>query len=300
MKKFLIHGAFFVIRLKRLVNRETKRWIRNILPPITYSDTNISGFVMPKKIDLTGQRFGRLVVIRECGRTKDGKVLWLCRCECGAEVVVRSNDLRSEKTKSCGCLSRELSVSLHTTHGCKHEPWYDTYNAMMQRCGHFKGAPEYNLRLYRDRGVGVCEEWINSPRAFGDWLLSHGWRHGLQIDRIDNGQGYSPENCRVVTPKENNNNRRNTSRLDDGTSLAMFCSSIGINTCEGGKVTKKYVRIQDMWKRRHKIHPELMQALKDDTDRQSRLLEITKLKIRRAELMIEVTKKLVTSKSDTT
>ena len=253
---------------------------------------------MPKKIDLTGQPFGRLVVIREAGR-KNGKVVWLCKCKCGAEVVVRSNDLRSEKTKSCGCLSRELSVSLHTTHGCKHEPWYDTYAGMMQRCGHHEGSSEYNLCNYRDRGITVCELWRNSPRAFGDWLLAHGWRKGLQIDRIDNSHGYCPENCRVVTPKENNNNKRNTSRLDDGTSLAMFCSSIGVETCEGGKVTKKYVRIQDMWKRRHKIHPELMQALKDDTYKQLRLLEMTKLEIRHAELMIKGLKKLTTLKSDT-
>lgn len=253
---------------------------------------------MPKKIDLTGQRFGRLVVIRECGR-KNGHVAWLCRCDCGVEVVVQSCDLRSGRTKSCGCLSREQIVSLHTTHGCKHEPWYNTYAAMMQRCGHREGASERILHLYRDRGITVCEEWRNSPKAFGDWLLSHGWRNGLQIDRIDNNKGYYPENCRVVTPKGNANNRRNTSRLDDGTSLAMFCSSIGIKTCEGGKVTKKYIRIQGMWNERHKPHPELMQALKDDTDRQSRLLEITKLKCRHAELMIDGLKKLITSKSDT-
>lgn len=251
---------------------------------------------MPKKIDLTGRRFGRLVVIREAGRTKDGKVTWLCRCECGAETVVISNDLRSEKTKSCGCLSREQIVSLHTTHGCKHEPWYNVYNGMLQRCGHREGASERNLRLYRDRGIAVCEGWRNSPRAFGDWLLSHGWRNGLQIDRIDNGKGYYPDNCRVVTPKENANNRRNTSRLDDGTSLAIFCSSIGIKTCEGGKVTKKYIRIQDMWAHRHKIHPELMQALREDTDKQSRLLEMTKLKIRHAELMIKGLRELLASK----
>lgn len=253
---------------------------------------------MPKKIDLTGQRFGRLLVIREYGRSKSGKVTWLCKCDCGAEVVVISGDLRSERTKSCGCLSRELAVSLHTTHGCKHEPWYNVYNGMMERCGHFKGAPECNLRLYRDRGILVCIEWQKSPRAFGDWLLAHGWRKGLQIDRIDNSKGYSPENCRVVTCRENCNNRGNTLRLDDGTSLAMFCASIGIKTCEGGKVTKKYIRIQDMWSRRHKIHPELMQALRDDTDRQSRSLEITKLKIRHTELMIDGLKRLTTSKSD--
>ena len=166
----------------------------------------------------------------------------------------------------------------------------------MRRCGHFKGAQECDLRLYRDRGITVCELWRNSPRAFGDWLLSHGWRKGLQIDRIDNNQGYSPENCRVATCKENNNNKRNTVRLNDGTSLAMFCSSIGIETCEGRVLTPKYRRIFSMWRRRHKIHPELMQTLKDDTDMQLRLLEITKLKCRHAELMIKGLKKLTTSK----
>lgn len=260
---------------------------------------------MSKKIDRTGERFGRLLVIREYGRDKHGNVLWLCRClgkhgdDCGAETIVRSNDLRSGKTKSCGCLSREQTVSLHTTHGCKHEPWYKTYEAMMRRCGHFKGAQECDLCLYRDRGITVCEEWRNSPRAFGDWLLAHGWRKGLQIDRIDNDKGYYPDNCRVVTPKGNANNRRNTLRLDDGTPLAMFCTSIGINTREGERLTKKYNRIQMAWKRAHKPHPELMQALKEDTDKQSRLLEITKLKCRYAELMIEGIKKLTTSKSDT-
>ena len=170
---------------------------------------------------------------------------------------------------------------------------------MMKHCGHFEGESERNLRNYRDRGITVCELWQKSPLDFGDWLFAHGWHKGLQLDRIDNDKGYYPENCRVVTPKENANNRRNTLRLDDGTPLAMFCASIGIDTIKGGSITKKYNRIKAMWRRRHKPHPELMQALKDDTDRQSRLLEMTKLKCRHAELMIAGLKKLTTLKSDT-
>ena len=252
---------------------------------------------MRKKIDLTGQTINRLVVIREYGRTKGGKVTWLCRClgkngdDCGAEVVVRGDDLRRGHTQSCGCLQRERI----TTHDCAYEPWYPTYMGMMQRCGHWEGGKESDLRLYRDRGITVCEEWRNSPRAFGDWLLAHGWRKGLQIDRIDNSKGYSPENCRVVTCKENNNNRRNTLRLNDGTSLALFCTSIGIETSEGGTESQKYHRISEMW-RRNRPHPELIQALKDDTDNQSRLLEITKLKCRRAELLIDGLKEILASK----
>ena len=251
---------------------------------------------MSKKYqDLTGLPFGYYTAIRQDGCDSQGVPYWLCRCRCGNEKRVLVYHLLDGSTKSCGCLKRERI----TTHNCTHEPWYSTYKNMMQRCGHLEGGKECDLHRYRDRGITVCEEWQNSPRAFGDWLLAHGWNKGLQIDRIDNNQGYSPENCRVVTCEENNNNRRNTLRLNDGTPIAMFCSSIGIKTREGGKIAKKYQRIHMMWKRRHGIHPELMQSLKDDTDKQSRLLEITKLKIRHAELMIEGVKKLIASKSDT-
>ena len=257
---------------------------------------------MSAKKDLTGQPFGRLIVIREYGRDKHGNVLWLCRClgkngnDCGKEVVVRGDHLRSENTQSCGCLSRELVRERNMTHGCTHEPWYPTYKTMMQRCGHWEGTSEHHRRNYRDRGITVCELWQKSPLDFGDWLFAHGWHRGLQIDRIDNSRGYSPENCRVVTPKVNANNRRNTSRLDDGTSLADFCSSIGIKTREGGGPTQKYKRIQLMWSRTHKPHPELMQALKEDTDGQSRLLEIVKLRCKHAELLISAYKELLASK----
>ena len=248
-------------------------------------------------IDETGNTHHNLFVLYKV--VKNGRVYWHCKCKCGNETDVRGDSLRNGHTQSCGCLQREQVASLNMTHGCAYEPWYTVYAGMMRRCGHWEGASERKLRLYRDRGITVCEEWRESPLAFGNWLLAHGWRKGLQIDRIDNSQGYCPENCRVVTRRDNLNNKRNTVRLDDGTPLAMFCSSIGIETCEGGAPTKKYDRIQRMWWRAHKIHPELMQALKDDTDRQSRLLEMTKLKIRHAELMIEGIKKLTTSKSDT-
>ena len=252
---------------------------------------------MSKKYqDLTGLPFGYYTAIRQDGCNSQGAPYWLCRCRCGNEKRVLVYSLLSGNTKSCGCLQRERLRERHTTHDCAYEPWFPTYAAMMQRCGHWECGDEHHLRNYRDRGITVCEEWRNSPRAFGDWLLAHGWRKGLEIDRIDNDQGYSPENCRVVTRRENCNNRRNTLRLNDGTPLAMFCSDIGIKTLEGGSLTKKYNRIKMMWTTKHKPHPDLMQALKEDVDKQSRLLEITKLKCRRAELMISAYKELLTSK----
>ena len=255
---------------------------------------------MSKKYqDLTGLPFGYYTAIRQDGCNSKGVPYWLCRCRCGNERRVSVYHLLDGSTKSCGCLHREQIASLNKTHGCAQKTWYAVYRRMMERCGHLEGASEYQLCLYRDRGITVCELWQKSPLDFGDWLFDHGWHKGLQIDRIDNNLGYSPDNCRVVTPKENINNRRNTLRLDDGTPLAMFCSSIGIDTLKGRGLTPKYDRIRSMWKRGHKIHPELMQALKDDTDRQSRLLEITKLKVRHAELMILAYKELLALKSDT-
>ena len=248
---------------------------------------------MSKKYqDLTGLPFGYYTAIRQDGCNSKGVPYWLCRCRCGNERRVLVYHLLDGSTKSCGCLRREQ----RTKHGFAQKNWYAVYSTMMRRCGHLEGASERDLRNYRDRGITVCELWQKSPLDFGDWLFAHGWHKGLQIDRIDNDKGYSPENCRVVTPKENTNNRRDTWRLDDGTPIATFCSSIGINTYEGGKVTQKYGRIRDMWRRRHKIHPELMQSLKEDTDRQSRLLEKTKLEVRRAEVMISAYKELLASK----
>ena len=252
---------------------------------------------MSKKYqDLTGLPFGYYTAIRQDGCNSQGVPYWLCRCRCGNEKRVSVYHLLDGSIKSCGCLKRERLSERSTTHYCAYEPWYPTYADMMKRCGHWEGASERKLRLYRDRGITVCELWQKSPRAFGDWLIAHGWHKGLEIDRIDNDQGYSPENCRLVTRRENCNNRGNTLRLDDGTSLAMFCAAVGIETYEGGSVTLKYNRIRGVWSRAHKIHPELMQALKDDTDRQSRLLESTKLECRRAELMIAGLKELLASR----
>ena len=225
-----------------------------------------------KKIDLRGQPFGKLTVLRENGRDKHNKVLWLCRCECGNEVTVRGSDLRSENTTSCGCYQRES----HTKHGmCKTRLYY-VWRGMLQRAGVHKGASEEAKRLYQDRGITVCDEWLVFEN-FRDWALSHGYKEGLQIDRIDNDKGYCPENCRWVTPKENMNNRRNTICLEDGTPLATFCFKVGIQTFENGKKTKQYARIVDAYRRHHSAHPELVEAANRTILEMRQCLELLRL-----------------------
>ena len=252
------------------------------------------------KIDLTGQPFGRLVVIREAGRA-NGAVTWLCRClgrkgdDCGNEVVVDGRNLRSGKTKSCGCLQRDRTSEANTKHGKRSTKIYAVWQQMMCRAG--EGAcDEYTASRYKERGINVCEEW-KCFEVFYEWAIANGYKEGLPIDRKDNDKGYCPENCHWVSQRENANNRHNTVRLDDGTPLALFCYELGIVTCgEDHSSTPQYKRISRAWVEKHKIHPEFMQSLKDDTDNQSRLLEITKLKCRRAELMISAYKELLASK----
>ena len=220
---------------------------------------------MPKIVDMTGRVIGRLLVIEECGRDARGEVLWRCRClgktgdDCGNEVIVRGSSLRNETTTSCGCYKRERSAEANTTHGLCKTRLYRIWLGILARAGAHKGEDEETKRRYQDRGIDVCDEWLVFEN-FRDWALSHGYSDYLEIDRIDNDKGYCPENCRWVTPKVNTNNRRNTLRLEDGTSLAMFCSRVGIETIKNGKATKQYARIQMYYRRHRKAHPELVEA----------------------------------------
>ena len=231
---------------------------------------------MPEKIDMTGRGIGRLLVIEECGRDAHGQALWRCRCECGNEVIVRGDHLRKENIKSCGCYRRERLAEANTTHGMHKTRLYKTWSDMLKRVGAIKGASEEDKHNYQDRGITVCDEWLVFEN-FRDWALSHGYKEGLQIDRVNNDAGYCPENCRWVTPKENTNNRRNTLRLEDGTSLAMFCSRVGIQTRENGKQTKQYKRIMDAYRRYHKAHPELVEAANRTILEMRQCLELIRL-----------------------
>ena len=220
---------------------------------------------MAEKIDMTGRVIGRLLVIEECGRDSRGEALWRCRClgktgdDCGNEVIVRGSDLRNGNTTSCGCYRRERAAEVHTTHGMSKTRLFSIWLGILERVGVRKGSSENAKRFYQDRGIGVCDEWLVFEN-FRDWALSHGYSDDLEIDRKDNDKGYCQENCRWVSRRENTNNRRNTLRLEDGTSLAMFCSKVGIQTRENGKPTKQYYRIRSAYRRYHKAHPELVEA----------------------------------------
>ena len=165
-----------------------------------------------KKLELIGEKFGKLSVIAE-GERKAGRTNWVCRCECGGEVTVGVGSLRSGNSKSCGCSRIEHLRSMDRSsfkrktgprEGSKiHHPLYATWQAMIRRC---YSPSEASYRNYGGRGIGVCEEWRND---FWSFVRDMGDRpKGTSIDRIDNDMWYEPSNCRWATPVEQTRNRR--------------------------------------------------------------------------------------------
>lgn len=154
-----------------------------------------------KPLDLTGQNFGRLTAISP-SRTPSGQFGWLCKCSCGNEKIVRTPDLINGHTQSCGCLFRDRI----STHKMSNTSPYDIWVSMIRRCTNPRSRDYSN---YGARGITVCQEWLDYP-AFYEWMMEHGYENGLSLDRVNNNEGYSPENCRLVTMRVQQQNKRNS------------------------------------------------------------------------------------------
>jgi len=168
-------------------------------------------------LDISGNRYGRLIAVQRSDNDARGRTRWLCKCDCGTDCVVRTKALRFEQTQSCGCLRAEVSrrVGLSTArenldqtkhgHASKQTKTYNSWRSMLERC-RLRGSKSY--ADYGGRGVQVCDRWL----SFENFLADMGERPpGKTLDRYpDNDGNYEPGNCRWATALQQRHNRRDS------------------------------------------------------------------------------------------
>lgn len=170
------------------------------------------------KIDLAGHTYGQLEAL-ERAPNRGTKLVWRCRCECGAETLAMGGNLRNGHTQSCGCLHGER-------HGRAKTREWNAWSHIRARCENPKAS---NYSDYGGRGITVCQRWQSFKAFFADMGECPA---GHTIERVDNDDGYHSGNCRWATRKEQANNRRTSRWIEfDGKrqTLMQWAESTGIN-----------------------------------------------------------------------
>lgn len=180
---------------------------------------------MSAKAEMLNKTFGRLFVIKENGRLGQ-HLSYFCQCSCGNQVTVRGNSLRSGNTTSCGCVHKAMIGKLNFKHGLKRGREYSSWQMMIDRCTN-KNSKSWNS--YGGRGITVCDRWKDFSKFYQD-MGERPENHTLE--RIDNNLGYSLENCKWATVKEQNRNTRRTRLFEiNGVTKCVtdWCDYFGIN-----------------------------------------------------------------------
>jgi len=177
-----------------------------------------------------GDRHHRLQVICEASKDKHRHRRYVCKCSCGNIKVIIGQNLTNGRTKSCGCLQKEIVSSIcknRITHGMSNTTEYEIWASMKQRCLNNNDAAYKN---YGGRGITICQEWIDSFETF---YLDMGDRpKGRSIDRKNNNGPYCKENCRWGTRSEQTRNSRRSTVTPLKVKLIRYFNKRGCNTRE--------------------------------------------------------------------
>lgn len=171
---------------------------------------------MTKLEEGLNKKFGRLTpveIIKEKGKNSK----YRCVCDCGNEIITWYNNLYLGKTVSCGCWNdeqrrRKENKSHNIKHGMANTRIYREWCAMRNRCTNKSNISYIN---YGGRGISVCDEWLNDFVNFYNWAMANGYKDDLTIDRIDVNGNYEPSNCRFISNKEQQMNKRMSCPLFD-------------------------------------------------------------------------------------
>lgn len=174
-----------------------------------------------------GQKFVRLTILKLAEKDKNSNKRWFCKCECGNERKILQNNLTRGKTKSCGCLNKEVVKNRFTTHEMSNTRIYKSWASLLQRCNN-SNATAY--KGWGGRGITVCKSWYKFINFYKD--MGNSYRDDLQIDRIDNNKGYFKENCKWSTSIEQNNNKRDNHFIEwqrKRKTIAQWARELNIN-----------------------------------------------------------------------
>lgn len=158
---------------------------------------------MPQFIDLSGNRYNRLLVI-ERAPNKGRNTMFRCQCDCGKIKDIGASNLKNNGTKSCGCLDMEVLMNRNVKHSGKGTRLYRIWKGIRNRCNNVNNKDYHH---YGGRGISVCNEWSDFT-VFRDWAFANGYCDVLTIDRIDNDGNYEPLNCRWTDMKTQRINQR--------------------------------------------------------------------------------------------